>query len=377
MIALVTRRLDVVERLVRLLEAVAAADHRGEGNAVPIADQGVQRPRPVVELAAPLAPNVRMFAVDVHMGIHRHAPGVGVVADDDVAAAVAEHGEAFRHRARVAAGLDHQIGATPRGCRSYPFGPALGIAVRECEGVVSAHPEREVTARRWLTGRHDRSGAGGPGKGDGRQPHRANALHHDAVSESDLGAVHRREPGEQPAAPADEIVDREFGRQDHGPDSRKKEDVVRPSSEQPVLRGIGDAVHPARRTTIRLPRHQALVAGMAGGVNVEEGHHAPDPERTADRVPGYPVRFDHPADADVAGNDRVGNPGKAAVPEMYIGTAHLRSQGLQQDFARSGFRDRNLPDFDGSARRRQHRRPRRSTQTVVPPQLEPAPAVQP
>ena len=112
-------------------------------------------------------------------------------------------------------------------------------------------------------------------------------------------------------------------------------------------------------------------------MDIEEGHHASERQWIPDGVLGYSAGFDDPADTDVAGNDRVRNSGKAAFPEMHIGAAYLRSQGLQQDCTRSGCREGNLPNFDGSARRRQHRRPRRPAQAVVPPQLEPAPAVQP
>ena len=93
----------------------------------------------------------------------------------------------------------------------------------------------------------DRSrGARDPGQGDGAQADGADALHDDRVAQPDLGAlgdVHRRQ---QAAAAADVVVERDGVRQARHGHAGLEVDRLRPSAEEPLVRGIGDAVDAAR-----------------------------------------------------------------------------------------------------------------------------------
>src|SRR6185437_851391 len=106
-------------------------------------------------------------------------------------------------------------------------------------------------------------------------------------------------------------------------------DRLRPTAEQSLRRAVGDAVDLALGAFRRLSRDEAVVAGVAGLVDVEKGDDvaflhgvAPDVEHSAGRL------LDD-ADRDVARDDRKGN-AETPVMEVYVGSADLRVERAEK-----------------------------------------------
>ena len=79
----------------------------------------------------------------------------------------------------------------------------------------------------------------------------------------------------------------------------------------------------------------------------------------------------------MAGNDGIGDSGQPSFPKVHIGAADFGREGFQHDLPRFRIGDGELAQLRGAAGRGKHRRPHHPFQAVVPPQLEPAPAVHP
>ena len=69
----------------------------------------------MAEIRAPLAANICVFAIHVDMGVEGSGAGVGIVAGDDVRAAVSKEREPFSDGVGVAAGLDDHVRTTAVG----------------------------------------------------------------------------------------------------------------------------------------------------------------------------------------------------------------------------------------------------------------------
>ena len=135
---------------------------------------------------------------------------------------------------------------------------------------------------------------------DDRLTHRADAEHRDRFAEADLGHVHRVQRRDQSAAAADERLRRQLLRQLDHLHARLHPDRLSPSAEQPVVRAVGDAVDLPRRAARRLPRDEAVVAVVAGLVDVEEGDDVAFLDRSRRSMSRIvPPRLDD-ADRDVA-----------------------------------------------------------------------------
>ena len=221
-------------------------------------------------LVAPAAQDRRVPAVDLAMRVERRVPGVGVLPDDDVAARVAEHLEAFRDGSRIAGGLDHDVGAPARRALAHPARARRGIATSVMSSVSSAPRRRAASSRAF--GAPTTKTRNAPescakiaafrptGPRPGRRPCRPSRPRRARPRES-RSAGRSRRPGS---------LRRRFLGQRHQPHARKDLDPLRPAAEQAVARRRGDAVDPPVGTARRRAGDEAVPARAAGAVDVVE-----------------------------------------------------------------------------------------------------------
>ncbi len=134
----------------------------------------------------------------------------------------------------------------------------------------------------------------------------------------------------QPAAAADERLRRQtFGQPDHL-HARLHPDLLGPAAERPVVGAVGDAVDLARGAARGLLGDEALVAGAAGLVDVEERDEVAFAEGATLHVDDRPAHRLDAADRDMPRHERVGHAAEPPVLQVHVGAAHLAVDRAQQ-----------------------------------------------
>ncbi len=326
-------------------------------------------------VAAPHAADLDVLAVHLEVRVDLDRAVVGVVAADDDAAAVADHVERVRHRLGRARRLDRDIRAVPA---RHPRGPGRSVPLpspcrhrafvpsrhRDCRSprpmvcvapILRAYASRSSGAPMTI----DLAGARQPRQRRDRLSHRTGAEHDDGLIETNLGAIDRMKCRHQTAAAADErLGSQTLGQPDHL-HARLDPDLFGPSAQRPVVGAVGDAVDLARGAPGALPRDEALVAGAAGLVDVEEGDQVALAKGDALDVGDRSTKLFDAAHRDVSGHQRVGHAAQPPVMEVHVGAAHLAVQRAQQRRARLEHGCGQLDDLDrrvwrGDGRRANH-----------------------
>ena len=173
-----------------------------------------------------------MFAVDVLMRVDGARTDVGVVARDDVAAAVANERDTFLDGPSRTGGFDHDIDALSAGALANRLQPFLRRRRAECKHLVGAHLPREGQSRRGIA--HGKHG-GSPGQSaerDRAQANGADALDEDAVAGTKPGPFADVYGGQEAAAAADVVVDGDCVWKARNADAGLEVDVLRPTAVQ-------------------------------------------------------------------------------------------------------------------------------------------------
>ena len=292
-----------------------------------------------------------MAAVDVPVRVDRDVARVGVLADDDVAAGVAQHLEALGDGRGIAGGLDDDVGAAAARAVADPARRARrdrGIS-RDVADVLGAEPPRRLEPRRAARRRRARATrrraarrsrrSSRPGRCPGRRPCRRARRRARSTAWKPVG---------QAAAAADES---RADRRPSGSGTTRTPGLssiaLRPAAEQAVVGGGRDAVDAAVRAARRGPRDEAVPAGAAGAEDVVERHERRRPRsaRPSTSRSGA-VRLEHAPAADVARDDRVGNAREAAVVEVDVRAADLGRDRLEHGAAGLGTRRGEGPRLD-------------------------------
>src|SRR5688572_32688382 len=114
-----------------------------------------ERAQKVSGVAAPAAADLQMLAVDLPVRVDGARPDVGVVAGDDVAAAVAHEIQSFFDGARRAGCLDGDVYAFSMRSREHCFESRIRRRRVEIEDLVRSHLAREREAARWRANHED------------------------------------------------------------------------------------------------------------------------------------------------------------------------------------------------------------------------------
>ena len=196
-----------------------------------------------------------MAAVDVPVRVDRHVAGVGVLADDDVAAGVAQHLQPLGHRRGIARGLDDDVGAAAARAVAHPGDAIRRVRRAAVMSSVSSTPEppRRFEPRRRRADDEDAQRAGELREDRRVQADGPAALHDDRVAEGDARALDGMEAGRQAAAATHEVERVEPVGQRQDADARLDLDPLGPAAEQPVLGRGRDAVDPSVRAARRWP----------------------------------------------------------------------------------------------------------------------------
>src|SRR5579884_58954 len=277
--------------------------------------QYLHRAVDVREVRPPTPTDLQMLPIDVRVWVQRNVTVVRVLADDDVATGIANDLASFQDRLRIAAGLDDDIRPTATGRAFDGSGTYRGRGFQYVHGPVRAHGLCRLQSRRRRPQDAYPAGSAKPGESGSTQSDRATALNQHAVSEADLcqlDGMHRRG---QAAAASDPLIGRNTIRQAYKPGSRPQVDPLRPATGQAgwIFRAQGNSIDTAMRAAGRGFGDQAVPAGVTGTIHVQEGDHIAHLDLGALNILHISLDPLDLADADVTGNERVGDSGQPPV----------------------------------------------------------------
>ena len=121
-----------------------------------------------------------MLAVDLLVHVDRAGPGVGVVAGDDVASAVADQIQRLFDRARRSGRFDGDVDAEAAGEVAHDLRALALLRALNVDDMIGAHGGRELEAIGWRAERDDARGAGQSRERDGAETDGAGPLHEHA-----------------------------------------------------------------------------------------------------------------------------------------------------------------------------------------------------
>ena len=147
-----------------------------------MAGQHSQGPHQVMEVGAPLPPELHVLPVHLKMGIQRDGSGVGVVSGHDVAPSIAQHVEPLGHGGGISRRLQHHVHSPVPGEGEDPVLPVPDVGGEEIEGGV--HPEAAGQPKAVIGGADHEDLPSSPEVREGRggEPHRSRALHQHHVA---------------------------------------------------------------------------------------------------------------------------------------------------------------------------------------------------
>ena len=295
-----------------------------------------------------------MLAVDVLVRVDRAVPGVGVVAGDDVRAAVARHAQSLFERARRPGRLHHHVRAHAVRQLHHLLPARLRLCRINIYDVVGPHVPRQCQSVGGRAHHNHPSGAGLSRECRRAQSHRAGALHHHRVTQSYLRALDDVHRCQQPAATTDVGLERHRIRHLRDDDARLQIHLLCPAAEQPLGGGVRDAIHAARQAARRRPVCSARQASSARAMNVEEREAVTFLQGHTQHVAQRSARFVQRPRSDVPRDDRIRHTRQPPMPQMNVRPAHFGERRLQQRAARRQIRFRKLSNLNRHPRRGHH-----------------------
>src|SRR2546425_7874311 len=157
-----THGFRVGKRLIDVSERVGPCADRVPGNRSVMAREDAQGAHEVAYLAAPTAANLEMLPVDLLVDVDRAWTCIGVVAGDDVAAAVANEVERLLDRACRSCRFDRHVDAGAVRETDDLLSPRRLGRLLQVDRDVGAHPARKIQSVGWRADCDHSCGAGDP-----------------------------------------------------------------------------------------------------------------------------------------------------------------------------------------------------------------------
>ena len=340
---------DGLEGLVGLGEAVAVEFDVGPGFGALGVGHDLHAAVEMGEVGAPASADVEVFCVEVEVGVEGDVAVVGVLADDDDGSGVAGVAHGLHDGDGCAGGFDGDVGAPAGGVLEDPIASGGVVMVLEVEGVGGADGAGDVESRGLGADAENAEGAAHSGEDDGGQADGTAAEDEDGVAERNSGALNGVQGGGQSAAAGHEGFWFDAVESD-ATGVGLEIDFLGPTAGEPVGEAVGDAVDLAMRAAGGGACDEAVVAGVAGLVDVEEGDAVSLGEGPAVDVVESAADFLESADADVTWDEWVAYALESSLLEVDVCAADLAELDGEEGGAGFEVGLGDLANLDGCVR---------------------------
>src|SRR3954469_20418578 len=187
----------------------------------------------------------------------------------------------FFERARRTCSFHHDVHSLAKCEVPHMVEPFLHRRRRQIEDAICPEASRKIETARRGADRKNHGGTAHACQGDRAQTDRAGPLDEYRFTGTKRGALDDVDCGQQPAAAADVLIERDRIRKPRDVNAWLEVDGLRPAAQQPLIRRISDAVD----TTLGAPRRRAMnrarATAPARSVDVEKHRTIPLPELRA------------------------------------------------------------------------------------------------